>query len=781
MTHVTDLDISGFESIRLPHNMVDVPLAGFSHQRGEISATYVRTIDSIVPDDDHELHVCFGAVMTRCQVYWNDEELGTHEGGYVPFSFRVPTHLIREKNRLTVFVDGREIDDIPPFGGVVDYLPYSGIYREVHLDIVPTSHLEEWFIKTREMPDPAADTMLFECAIKGDFTQQSPLTARMTIHDDEGREVCEDTFTLEDSSATLSMPVGPIERWDLDHPILYHLTLRLEKDGVPIDEVHDRFGFRHAKFAEDGFYLNGEKITLVGLNRHQSYPHVGYAMPARMQARDAEWLKHDLGCNIVRTSHYMQSDHFIRRCDEIGLLVFEEIPGWQHIGDDTFKQLTYEHLRVMIEHHRNHPSIVLWGVRINESADDHDFYKNTNDIARACDDTRQTAGVRNFPHSECLEDVYTMNDFSHTGTNRGLMKKRTVTKKHIPYLVTEHNGHMYPVKKSDPESKRVEQAMRHANVLESAFKETGIAGAIGWCMFDYNTHPVFGSGDMICHHGVMDMSRIPKPAAAIYASQSDHHPVLEVMSEMTMGEHPKSMLPTLVVATNCDYVEVYHSGHFIDRFHPAKKKYPHLPHPPVFVDDLIGERFARETDLNPRAIRLLKKLIRSYEKHGMDLPLWDKLRVLRLMVFHHVGISEIMDLYGRFIGDWGNETGEYKFVGFKNGRPVKTSVKGPSKSGRLKIDADDLTLTDGMTYDATRIVVRLVDQNDNVIRFVHHPIRLNTTKQLEVMGPDVQSLNDGSVGFFVKTTGVTGHAIVTAVCEGYDDVVTEIEVVSPKG
>ena len=116
-----------------------------------------------------------------------------------------------------------------------------------------------------------------------------------------------------------------------------------------MDERIDRIGFRRAEFKKDGFYLNGKKIKLRGLNRHQSYPYVGYAMPKSMQQLDADILKRELGVNAVRTSHYPQSHYFIERCDEIGLLVFTEIPGWQHIGDAAWKDQAVENVRDMVK------------------------------------------------------------------------------------------------------------------------------------------------------------------------------------------------------------------------------------------------------------------------------------------------------------------------------------------------------------------------------------------------------------------------------------------------
>src|SRR5205085_12182388 len=118
------------------------------------------------------------------------------------------------------------------------------------------------------------------------------------------------------------------------------------------------------------------------LDRHQTFPFVEQAMPARVQRRDAYILKKELKCNIVRTSHYPQATAFLDACDELGLLVFEEIPGWQHIGHESWQDLSCMNVQLMIERDWNHPSIILWGVRINESPDNHAFYERTNAIAR---------------------------------------------------------------------------------------------------------------------------------------------------------------------------------------------------------------------------------------------------------------------------------------------------------------------------------------------------------------------------------------------------------------
>ncbi len=191
--------------------------------------------------------------------------------------------------------------------------------------------------------------------------------------------------------------LGAIELWDLKTPKLYHVEVRLLRGTALLDSDMRRIGFREAKFTPQGFSLNGTVVKLRGLDRHQTFPWMGQAMPGRVQRRDAVILRKNLKCNIVRTSHYPQSRHFLDACDEIGLLVLEEIPGWQHIGDQAWQDLAVDNVDRMIRRDWNHPSIILWGVRINESQDDHDFYTRTNALAHQLDPSRQTGGIRYLP------------------------------------------------------------------------------------------------------------------------------------------------------------------------------------------------------------------------------------------------------------------------------------------------------------------------------------------------------------------------------------------------
>jgi beta-galactosidase len=384
--------------------------------------------------------------------------------------------------------------------------------------------------------------------------------------------------------------LGKVQLWDLQNPHLYTVHVRLLRSGQVIDEETRRIGFREAVFTDHGFSLNGKILKLRGLDRHQTFPFVGQAMPARVQRQDAKILHNHLHCNIVRTSHYPQSRHFLDCCDEIGLLVLEEIPGWQHIGNEAWKEVAIDNVGRMIRRDWNHPSIILWGVRINESKDDHDFYVRTNALAHALDGTRQTGGIRYFQESEFLEDVFTMNDFGFP------LKKPN----HPRYLNTEFVGHTFPTKTTDDDERQREHTLRHARIHNQLASDPQYAGGIGWCAFDYNTHSDFGAGDRICYHGVTDIFREPKPAAGFYKSQCDPEEEIVLEPAFHWANSDESVgFSKAVICSNCDHLKIFTRADSIEtnpwtlltELDPNRSEFEYLKYPP-FVFDVRTSHFA---------------------------------------------------------------------------------------------------------------------------------------------------------------------------------------------
>ncbi len=573
---------SAFERVTLPHTNIVLPHHNFDNAEYQFISTYRKRFRLPEPRNGRRVYIDFDGAMIASTVTINGRALGDYEGGYTPFSFDMTDYLNDDgDNLLTVTLDSTERPDIPPYGGVVDYLTFGGIYRDVRLRYVEPVHLaNDVFIYSR-------DVMAERPSLDIQFTlrnQAGSAGERKISVLFEGQEcpLEKDTVALtpgSDSQAHLRVTVPQaVQRWSLDAPQLYTVEIRLFEGGRQTDWKRKQIGFREAQFRDDGFYLNGEKVQLRGLNRHQTYPYIGAAAPKRLQEKDADIIKYELGCNIVRTSHYPQSPHFLRRCDEIGLLVFEEIPGWQHIGDEDWQGISLRDVEAMIVRDRNHPSIVLWGVRINESLDNTAFYTRTNELAHRLDPTRQTGGVRFWLHSEFLEDVYTFNDFSNS------VQDPT----HTPHLICEFNGHMFPTKNWDQEERAVEHALRHAKIQNLAAAHPQVTGAIGWCAFDYNTHREFGSGDRICYHGVSDIFRLPKFAAYFYESQiaPSVRPVLRAATYWTMGDRSEGGINPLVVFSNCDAIELFTGGELIGRYTPAREDYSHLLHPPFVIKGL---------------------------------------------------------------------------------------------------------------------------------------------------------------------------------------------------
>ena len=600
-------DEGNMRPVRLPHTVKETPFDYFDESCYQMVSGYRRRFAAPKEWEGKRVAVTFCGAAHEATVYVNGEMILTHSCGYTAFTADLTDRLrYGEENLLAVRLDSRESLNIPPFGHVIDYMTYGGLYREVFLEVTERTRIADVFLRT-----------------EGDL-QTPVLVTRLEIDDPDGRafrvrqQVMEGEtvrFSCEGQPGTpvfeLRLAVPGIELWSPDRPKLYTVRTELTDaaSGEAFDSIDVRFGFRFARFRTDGFYLNGEKRKIVGLNRHQSYPYAGYAMPASLQAFDARVLKEELGLNAVRTSHYPQSHAFLDACDALGLLVFTEIPGWQHIGDSAWQEQAVRNTEEMVVQYRNHPAVILWGVRINESQDNDELYTRTNETARRLDPSRQTGGVRYLKKSHLLEDVYTYNDFLHSGGNPGCEPKKNVTSDMAKgYLVSEYGGHMYPVKTFDDEEQRTSHLLRHAKVLNDIAGEDDIAGSFGWCMADYNTHRDFGSGDRICYHGVTDMFRNPKPAASVYAAMGDTI-VLEVSSSMDIGEHPASNRGSVWIVSNADSVRMYKNDRLLKEYFPSDSPFKHLAHGPVPVDDFIGKALEEDEGFRPEKAEAAKKIL----------------------------------------------------------------------------------------------------------------------------------------------------------------------------
>ena len=712
------------ENITLPHTVAEIPLHYFDESDTWLVAGYQNSFKYEKSKlENKRVLINFEGAMAACEVFVNGQSFGEHKGGYLPFIHDITDVLKDGDNIISVKLDSTERKDIPPFGHEIDYLCYGGIYREVQIIIVDNVSIEN--VMLTGLSD---QTLTGKIRIRNSKKESVKEKVSIDLYNRE-YHICkiEKEVTLQSGELFTDIEINEhidsdrIELWTIDNPRLYKAEATLSNE----DALSVRIGFRTVEFKEDGFFLNGEKIKLRGLNRHQSFPYVGYAMPERIQKKDADILKFDLGLNVVRSSHYPASRHFLDRCDEIGLMVFEEIPGWQHIGDKAWQKVSVENVKDMIERDFHHASIIIWGVRINESQDNHDFYTETNEVAHKLDKTRQTGGVRYIVGSELLEDVYTMNDFNLDGVADPIRAQKCVTRldKNVPYMITEYNGHMFPTKMHDCEERTIEHTRRHYAVINAVAIDKHIAGSTGWCTFDYHTHYNFGSGDRICYHGVYDMFRNPKLAASVYSSQMSKKNgiVLEPITLYARGERSIGGVSPLMISTNCDYIEIYHNNDLITKEYPATGKYQGLKHPPVIVNLAV------------------------------NIP----------------GVSEM---------DWV----DIRIVGYIDGKPAieKTYLSNPTFKA-LEVKADDTeinSINDGSTWDCTRITVKAVDAVGNRLPYINEAIIIDVQGDGELIGNDNPVLEGGYYSFWVKSNDKKGSIKVTVKNKRVADQTLEIKV-----
>ena len=694
-------DDSGFETVTLPHSNVrlswhnirpDDFVGEYVGDRApyEYITIYRRSFRLPQEARGQRVFVAFEGSASASTVTINGHRFGEYKGGYTPFSFELTDHVDwRCENVLAVEVDPRRTRaDVPPFGGRfgndpqkvrVDYDTFGGLHRGVSLRIVPEAFVANVFARPVDVLG-AGRRLEVRCDLDGPV---SGLELEVELRDG-GRPLAR--ATADAAGAASGEPVtvtldglGAVELWDVEHPRLYDVQVRLrDPGGRPLHEFSTRVGFRDARFTDDGFFLNGRRLQLLGLNRHQIFPYVGNAMPERVQRRDAEILRRELNCNMVRCSHYPQSSHFLDACDELGLLVWDEIPGWQYVGDAAWQDVSAEHAEAMIRRDWNHPSVILWAVRINESKPDVNlaFEQRLNDLAHRLDPSRQTTGATNQNRRPIPQDVRGQNDYAD---NYDAPLKPPSFER---YLVTEAVGQKRPggafdqtYLRTDPAADQQAQAFRHARVHDAAAADRRYAGVLAWCAFEYLS--TRNSRDDVKTPGVCDLFRIPKPGAAFYRSQVDpaDRVVLEPAFYWDFGARtPQGPGPGAMVAANCERLELFLDGQPWQQVTPDLASFGNLTYPPFTVDLTVPE-----------------------------------------------GVGPLPEL--RIDG----------FIGTR--KAISRSFAADPDGDRLAVEADDERIAaDGI--DATRVVFRAVDRHGAPRPFVTGDVRITVDGPGELLGDD---------------------------------------------
>jgi beta-galactosidase len=588
-------DDAGFVAVTLPHTVV--PLSWGDWQPASWEKLWVyRKHFRMPPMTGHRVFADFDGVMANADLVLNGVKVASHQGGYLPFSAELTGHLIAGDNVLAVIVDSRQTP-VPPMASAdgaaaIDYLQPGGIYRDVALRITPAVFLSDVFAKPVKVL--ANDRSIeVQATIEALTVPAGPVHVTAELLDGSRALAAARTTahiaTTGPTNVHLTITgIGPVTLWSPDSPKLY--TVRTTA-AVPPRKTHTaevRIGFRHAVFRQDGFFLNGQRLKIFGLNRHQIFPYLGMAVADRLQRRDAELLKYELNCNMVRCSHYPQSPHFLDACDELGLMVWQEPPGWQYVGDPAWQEIVVQNVRDMVIRDRNRPSVIVWATRLNETANWPELYARTRRVARDLDGTRQTTGAMTAHSAEgWAEDVFAYDDYGPGETEPALRPPLP----DVPYLVSEAVGAISGAptyRWTDPGAVLALQPLMHATVHATARSGQRYAGLLAWAAMDYAS---MNGGDRIWRSlktpGVLDTFRAPKPGAAFYRSQIDPEirPVIVPAFFWDFGtDAPSGPGEHAMVATNCDRLEFYVGGEHVASRAPDTGSLGGLAYPPVFVN-----------------------------------------------------------------------------------------------------------------------------------------------------------------------------------------------------
>lgn len=595
---------TGFSRITLPHTVAKLSWENWNPAAWQDVWLYRRHFT--LPPELRRLRmfVHFDGVMVGTTPTINGHPLPHHLGGYLPSRYELTDYLTDGDNVLAVAVDSRW-SNVPPEGAPVgpiriDYLEPGGIYRPVRLEAVPKIHISDVFAKPVKVLD-ADRRVEVTCSIDAAVAAHGP--AQVVVELKDGARViarAERALRVDqpgqmESALTLS-DLGNVIFWDVDNPHLYEVITALFIDGQPVHDYRIRIGLREARFELDGFFLNGRRRQLFGLNRHELFPYVGGAMPRRVMRRDAEILRREFHCNIVRCSHYPQSEAFLDACDELGLMVWEEVPGWGYIGNDAWRNLLLRDVRDMVMRDRNHPAIIIWGSRVNESANEVELYRRTKAIVKSLDDSRPTSGSmtrgsRKTWEKDWHEDVFAYDDY-HAEPDGSVGIDDPVPG--VPYMLAEAVGQFNYTQRKGFDSKyrragdvtlQQQQALRHAQAHSKAAANPRICGVIAWCGFDYAS--LINAYNHVKCPGVADMFRIPKLGASFYQAQGDprSRPVIEPNFYWDFGPRtPRGPGGKAAIFSNCDRLELFIDGQRNATLHPDSANYPHLKHPPFFAD-----------------------------------------------------------------------------------------------------------------------------------------------------------------------------------------------------
>lgn len=397
-----DFDDKEWRVVSLPDGIEYLPTeaSGCINYQGEV--WYRKHFTPEESWKGKQLFLHFEAIMGKSKVWVNGELLTEHFGGFLPVIVDVTSYLkYGEDNVIAVWADNSDDPSYPPGKqqDMLDFAYFGGIYRDCWMIAHNTVYITDpnyekevagggLFVSFAEVSEQSA-LLRLDTHVRNASGKSFNGKVVYELYDRDGKQVLSFEKRLSLGKNTARQVSGQVKvdaphLWSPDSPYLYRLNVYVkDRKGEVVDGYYRRIGIRSVEFkGKDGFWLNGKPYPepLIGANRHQDFAVIGNALPNSLHWRDAKKLR-DAGLRVIRNAHYPQDPAFMDACDELGLFVIVNTPGWQFWNDKPiFAQRVYDDIRNMVRRDRNHPSVWMWEPILNETWYPDDFAKNVVDI-----------------------------------------------------------------------------------------------------------------------------------------------------------------------------------------------------------------------------------------------------------------------------------------------------------------------------------------------------------------------------------------------------------------
>ncbi len=600
-----------WEEVSLPHTPHLEPLIVNDQWQGE--CWYRKTFSFNTAWVGKKLFLRFEGAMNVAEVWINGSSKITHLGGYLPFVVEITDELTNEGTN-TVYVKLNN-EDNPETGpkplNTLDFNMYGGLYRDVFLLVKNQVHITDAqfasvaggggiFLTYPEVSlEKARVSIQTHVQNTGDKAVQLELrqslqregktivgtSEKIRIEPGKSREIQQE---LEVSNPFL---------WSPETPELYYLETAVWKKQELLDREITRIGIRKFEFRENKLYINGEESFLRGVNRHQEYPYIGYALSNNAQYRDALKIK-NAGFDYVRLSHYPHSTAFMDACDELGLITIDAILGWQYYNEDEkFKKHVVQSCRDLIRRDRNHASVLAWEVSLNESWMPEPFI-----------DSLIKATREEYPGEDCYTagwqkygyDIYLQARQHRLGYHQSYPDKPYIVSEYGDWeyyamnaglnqdvwgeLLTEERTSRQP--RGSSEKRLLQQALNIQEAHNDNFTTPAVADGY-WVMYDYNR----GYADDLEMSGIMGIFRLPKYSYYFFRSQRSVEETVAGAPNKAMvfiaSEYSETSAGDIRIFSNCEEVELRLNGEALGSQKPDQDRMSaHLNHPPFTFQNI---------------------------------------------------------------------------------------------------------------------------------------------------------------------------------------------------